>query len=206
MELPKLVFDHDKDSFIESLGLDQEDCNLARQTVLFEMLSVMVLQGQLDVEIPHAMTKSAVLERSLIRLKDNVNAHFLALVLFELVYRDTKDEIELVDKLVSGSKDGEDGIEVMKIKAHSLEDALKHIKKVMSSEKLVQMMSFLKDSKCDYQKFIDFTVHEKSRSELLGKSSKTEKKEKKKKIDFGDIDDIIRQAFLNKDDDEDDDN
>ncbi len=213
MEFPKLKFDHDDDSFVESIGMTEEQYELARYTIVYEIVSPIVLENELDIEVEHAGTKSAILERSLARFKADAEMTFMTVLMFDTVHRDIKEQMQFINKMgetirkKSKGGDLDDAISVMKIKGNSLEDAMEQIKMVIQAEKIMSVMSFLKDSKCDYDKFIDYTVNDKSRSEVLGIVDEDEKpkKSKKRKIDTSDIDDLIRRAFMNKDDDDDDD-
>lgn len=217
MEFPIINFDHDSENFIHSIGMDETQFEVARYTILYEMLSVMVLSN-LDIEIEHGGTKSAVLERSMLHFTDQPKQLFMTILTFESVYDETQKQMEFVNDITNNVKkkidpdDPESFIQIMRVKANNLDDAFKHIKLVVQTEKLMSAIKFLKDSNCDYNKFIDYTVHEKGRSELLGIKDededieKPEKKTRKKSStssDFSDIDDLIRKAFMNKDKDED---
>jgi hypothetical protein len=213
MEFPMLKFDHEDDSFVDSIGMTETQYELARYTVVYEITSPIVLENELDIEVDHGGTKSAILQRSLSHFKNDPEMTFMIILVFDTVHRDIKEQMQFLNKIGKEirkkSKDGDldDAISVMKIKGNSLEDAMEQIKMVIQAEKIMSVMSFLKDSKCDYDKFIDYTVNDKSRSEVLGIVDEDEKpkKSKKRKIDTSDIDDLIRRAFMNKDDDDDDD-
>lgn len=212
MEFPKLKYDHDEDSFVDSIGMTQAQYELARYSIVYEIISPIVLENELDVEVEHGGTKSGILERSLSRFKDDAEMTFMTVLLFDTVHREMKEQMQFLnkmgEKIRKSSKDGDDAISIMRVKGDSLEDAMNQIKLVIQAEKIMSIMSILKDTKCDYDKFIDYTVNDKSRSEIMGLDDEDEKpkKSKKRKIDTSDIDDLIRKAFMNKDDDEDDDN
>lgn len=216
MEFPTLNFDHDEDSFVESFGMNQTQYETARYTIVYEITSVIVLENELDIEVNHGSTKSSVLERSLFHFKDDSEMTFMTVLLFDTVYRDIRQQMDFMNKMTDDVKnkrkadDPDSVISVMRVKGNSIEDAMNQIKLVLQAEKMMALLSFLKDSQCDYPKFIDYTVHEKSRSEILGEDDddedETPKKRKKRKVDTSDIDDLIRKAFMNKDDDEDDNN
>jgi hypothetical protein len=210
MEFPKLNFNHEEENFMTSMGLEEKHYDLAKYTILFEMMSVVILQEELDINIPNGTTKSSVLEKCINRFEEDPRMLFMSVLMFESIYTEVKDQLtflhDLTKKADKTSKDGDKSIEIFKLKADSLEDAVLHIRKLMGSQGIAEAMSFLKDCKCDYDKFIDYTVNDKSRSEVLGEEEDSTKRKsrKKKKENFDDIDEMIRKAFMNKDEDEDD--
>jgi len=72
MEFPILNFNHDEESFVESIGMTETEYETARYTIVYEIVSVIVLQNELDIEVAHGATKSAILERTLSHFKDVV--------------------------------------------------------------------------------------------------------------------------------------
>lgn len=240
--LDKFNFNHDASDFVEALGFKKEDHEYARMVIQYEILAPMIATGGdsdegIELNGNAVGSRSLLFERCLKRLGKADNHIVPFLMVFNIQYNKVKDSL---DNLVQYQKDHENGrnmehlLESGSIQGESIGDALNKLKTMLTIRPIIESIHFLQQSKCDFNKFIAFTVNGVSMQDaldgkttpsepeddddedddipsdfkrfLLDKLAKKFKKdsseEKPKKKDFSDIDEIIKRALENKDDDE----
>lgn len=225
-----LKFNHDTEDFYEAIGIDQRTYDLAHYTTVYSMLAPLVTSALLEME-DGPSAKSELLESAINRIKTyNDDKLSVALLLvFERSYHKTMDRLKtyrdiLKDKMENELKEG------MRIQAEDLGEAIRNITRMIEARPLAQMIEVLKETSCNYDKFLQFTIDEVDMRVVLGHMTQEEvdaendedddsedairdriakvlsrksKDKKDKPKDYDDIDDIIRRAFENGSEDED---
>ena len=194
MNFPEIKFDHDADNMTTAIGMTETQFNLCRYTIIFELINIGMSTNNINSLDQLMISKSGVLEKTLEHFKDDNSLSILSLLLFETIYSDTRKKLENIEDIKV--KDGDLGKSLIKLKAESIDEAMKQIKLMFESEYMLSILSILKDTNYNYDKFIDYTVYEKSRSEVLGIDKEDEESIDEEHIK--DVDDLIRQAFMNK--------
>lgn len=196
------TYDHDADDFFHAIGLaDDKMYHLVDKTVLYELVAPLALEALFDVPLPEgAKSMSGVFQRSLARIdQTNSELYMTFLVGFKESYRRCKKRLDKTNELKEKfGHESSPSIEMFKIKADSMEDAMEQLKTVMEVENTVKAIAFLKASKCDYQKFIDFTVYEKKWSDLLPDEEEEEEQPDPK---YKAVDDLLKDIMSKEDED-----
>jgi predicted ribosome quality control (RQC) complex YloA/Tae2 family protein len=221
--LNQFNFNHDSEDFYEAMGLDERNVDIANYTVVYYMLTPLVTSALYDTEMEES-SKSKIFENCLKRLsKNNTEQQLISLLLkFEHTYRKTMDRLKIYrDVLKDNMDEFKDGMKLGRVQAEDLGEAIKKITQMLDARPIAQMVEVLKETSCDYQKFMDFTVDEVDMRVVKGEmtqeevdklededdSESTEEEIKqmiknRKKKSYDDIDDIIRKALGGSDDEE----
>ena len=193
-------FEHDSDDFFEAIGLPGEKTyELIDKTIMYELLAPAMIDQLFNTnEAQGKMTQSSVFERSLARLNESPELYTIFLIAFRDCYKRIKKRITKTSDFRHKMEASNGNIsELFKIKANSIEDAVEKMKMVLQLENTIKAIEFLKDSKCDYDKFIDYTVNGKSWHDLIpDDGTKSDEKDDEK---YKDIDDLL-QNIMSKDD------
>lgn len=219
MKIPNVTFDHSADNFLNCIGIEDSNFEYIEAVTIYEMIAPAVLEEQLDIIIPASDKKSGVFERVLTRVTGDADLMYAFLITFDGIFRDVKSRIKFLSDIRNQDQDEDDdkNVTLMRLKAESMEDVIQHMRDIVQAERIVNLRSFMEESKCDFDLYIDYTVNDKSWEELLPNSEKALKKAKKKKsspgtktekkqqLDMSGIDDLIRKVFSKKDEDEEDD-
>lgn len=232
--LNKLTFNHDADDFFTAIGIDEHHYDIAHFTTIYHILSPMITSALLDVKA-EVMTKSKVLEYTINHIRqNNISDQETALLLcFERTYRKTMERLKVYRDVIKDNFDTDafnsGGLSMGVIRGEDLGDAIRNITKLLEARPIAQMVEVLKETSCNYEKFIRFTVDEVDMRVVLGQMTQAEVDQeteseddeqtlqdkikqvvkdaarKKKSSDdskkYDDIDDIIRRAFENNDED-----
>lgn len=233
--LNKLIFDHSADDFFTAVGIAEHHYDIAHYTTIYHMLSPMVTSALLDVE-SEPLTKSKILENTLLHIrKNNIADQETALLLaFERTYIKTMERLKVYRDVLKDKFDSPEfvsgSIAMGAVRGEDLGDAIRNITKMIEARPIAQMVEVLKETSCNYDKFIQFTVDEVDMRVVTGQMTQEEVDrendddssseddvhnkikqliknagQKKKPADepknYDDIDDIIRRAFESDDED-----
>lgn len=217
--LDKFKFDHHNDNFPEALGFSDRDYEVAGSTIMYEMLAPIVLAMDEDTDNDDpTLTRSAIFERVITRLAPYPDRQLLATLTYLTTHQDIKKKMKEYRKLLDGAEDGKfdfmkDGKPGrLRIEgAEELSDILKHIDMMIKVRPFAKAIELLKDSNCNYDHFIAFTVDHYPFSDCISgnytlgvqhQDEDEEKKEEKSKRSYDDIDDIIKRALSQRDEDD----
>jgi hypothetical protein len=200
-------FKHDEEDIVDALGLQQRDYRVAKMTIKYEFLAPLVLAADdetiMKVTTESVLTRSQILEKTLKRLEGNISQQMLAIFLYNDTYNSTKSSIKtFVEKFKDFSEMNSDEMG-HQVNAENISDALKQIEILMAIKPLMASVEFLNKSKCNYSKFIAFTVDDVSfKDALAGKTTPTKGETEESSDDnkYSEIDEIIKKAFEDSED------
>lgn len=175
-----LDYNHKEDNFIEAIGCTEDMYSIATATIVYETicpnLKASTLYDDVD-EVPAEFirTKSQVLENSLKHVENDPHLCCVLLLTFERTHDRAMEQFKEVGEFLANKSN--------RIKADSLEDAIKQVVSKLKLVKMVEMISQLKEIDFDYDKFINFCL------------SDDEDEKETPKRDYTDIDDMIKKAM-----------
>lgn len=180
-----LNYKHDKNNFIEAIGCSEDMYSVAMATIVYETIAPHLQASMLynDVsEIPDSFhrNKSQVLEHALKRVESDISTSLVLLLVFERTHDKALDQFKELGDFLEHKPS--------RIKADSLEDAIKQVVSKMKLMQMVDMISFLKENNCDYDKFIAFCSDQES-----------DKTSSSRNRDYSDIDEMIKKAMNDTD-------
>lgn len=184
------IFDHTDDNFVQAIGVTDEEHTVALATVIYETIVPNLQASALydnPEDVPSEMnrTRSQILENCFKRLVDKHNTRFALMLIFQQTYEKARIQMEDVIDMISKSDELSN-----RIKADSLENAISQVVSKIKLMPMIAMMKFLKKNNFDYEKFIDYV-----NSEMEEKSDSLDPEK-----DYSDIDEMIRKAMEDEDD------
>lgn len=188
-----LTYDHDKNNFIEAIGVTEKDYTVATATIIYETIAPNLQASTLydtEAEVPDSFrrTKSLVLMNSLSHFEDNGAMTAVILLTFEKTHDKALNQFKELNDFV-GKKENES----QRIEATSIEDAIKQVVSKLKLMPMVEMVKALRDGDFEYQKFIEFVIDNEDDDEDEDPTADK---------DYSDIDAMIKKAMEDMDKDE----
>lgn len=187
-----LTYDHDKNNFIEAIGVTEKDYTVATATIIYETIAPNLQASTLydtEAEVPDSFrrTKSLVLMNSLSHFEDNGAMTAVILLTFEKTHDKALNQFKELNDFI-GKKENES----QRIEATSIEDAIKQVVSKLKLMPMVEMVKALRDGDFEYQKFIEFVIDNEDDDDKDPTADK----------DYSDIDAMIKKAMEDMDKDE----
>lgn len=187
-----ITYDHDKNNFVEAIGVTEKDYTVATATIIYETICPNLHASSLydreeDVPDSFRRTKSMVLMNSLSHFQEDGAMTAIVMLTFEKTHDKALDQFKELNTFL-GQKDSESN----RIQASSIEDAIKQVVSKLKLMPMVEMVKALKDGDFDYDKFIKFILDQEKDDDDDDTSGK----------DYSDIDALIKKAMEDMEDDE----